>query len=146
MKVAVVHELGHPLVVDERSTPIPGAGQVLVKLEASGLCHTDIHAAHGDWPVKPEPPFVPGHEGVGIVHAHGPGVADAVLGTRVGGAVVAHGVRTLRALRVRLGNAVPRTAEHRLHRRRVLRQLRASPMRTSSCGCPRASIRSKRHR
>ena len=83
MKVAVVHELGHPLVVDERSTPIPGAGQVLVKLEASGLCHTDIHAAHGDWPVKPEPPFVPGHEGVGIVHAHGPGVADSVLGTRV---------------------------------------------------------------
>jgi len=54
-----------------------------VRLEASGLCHTDTHAAHGDWPVKPTPPFVPGHEGVGIVEAHGPGVADSTLGTRV---------------------------------------------------------------
>jgi propanol-preferring alcohol dehydrogenase len=71
------------LLVEERRTPTPGAGQVRVRLEASGLCHTDIHAAHGDWPVKPSPPFVPGHEGVGIVEAVGPGVADSMLGTRV---------------------------------------------------------------
>ena len=48
------------------------AGQVRVKVEATGLCHTDIHAACGDWPVKPSPPFVPGHEGVGIVVELGP--------------------------------------------------------------------------
>ena len=83
MRVAVVHELGHPLVVEERPTPTPGDGQVLIRLEASGLCHTDIHAAHGDWPIEPTPQFVPGHEGVGIVEAHGPGVPESMVGTRV---------------------------------------------------------------
>jgi alcohol dehydrogenase, propanol-preferring len=52
-------------------------------MEASGLCHTDIHAANGDWPVKPNPPFIPGHEGVGIVTAVGPGVTAPQVGTRV---------------------------------------------------------------
>jgi propanol-preferring alcohol dehydrogenase len=52
-------------------------------MEASGLCHTDIHAATGDWPVKPTVPFVPGHEGVGIVTALGEGVASPAVGTRV---------------------------------------------------------------
>jgi propanol-preferring alcohol dehydrogenase len=56
---------------------------VLVRIEASGLCHTDIHAAHGDWPVKPTPPFVPGHEGVGIVEAIGEGVTHRTVGDRV---------------------------------------------------------------
>jgi alcohol dehydrogenase, propanol-preferring len=67
MKAAVVHQLGQPLRVDDIAVPDPGYGQVVVKIEASGLCHTDIHAAHGDWPIKPLPPFVPGHEGVGVV-------------------------------------------------------------------------------
>jgi propanol-preferring alcohol dehydrogenase len=57
--------------------------EVRVKVEASGLCHTDIHAAHGDWPVKPSPPFVPGHEGVGIVVELGPGVTEVAVGERV---------------------------------------------------------------
>jgi propanol-preferring alcohol dehydrogenase len=52
-------------------------------VEASGLCHTDIHAAHGDWPVKPAPPFVPGHEGIGIVRELGRGVTEVALGDRV---------------------------------------------------------------
>ncbi len=52
-------------------------------MEASGLCHTDIHAANGDWPVKPSPPFVPGHEGVGLVHAIGAGVSGLAVGQRV---------------------------------------------------------------
>jgi alcohol dehydrogenase, propanol-preferring len=56
---------------------------VLVKVEASGLCHTDIHAAHGDWPVKPSPPFIPGHEGVGIVVELAPGVSEIAMGDRV---------------------------------------------------------------
>ena len=63
--------------------PIPGHGQVLVKVETSGLCHTDIHAAHGDWPVKPVPPFIPGHEGVGLVERVGPGVTSLSEGDRV---------------------------------------------------------------
>ena len=76
MKAAVVQGFDQPLEVEERAIPRPGHGQVLVKVETSGLCHTDIHAAHGDWPVKPVPPFVPGHEGVGVVYAEGPGVKD----------------------------------------------------------------------
>ena len=73
MKAAVVRAFGEPLVIEERPDPEPGPGQVRVRVEASGLCHTDIHAAHGDWPVKPTPPFVPGHEGVGLVEALGDG-------------------------------------------------------------------------
>jgi propanol-preferring alcohol dehydrogenase len=83
MKAAVVHEFGGPLVVEEVATPVPEQGQVLVRVEASGLCHTDIHAAHGDWPVKPAPPFIPGHEGVGIVERVGPGVTRLHEGDRV---------------------------------------------------------------
>lgn len=83
MKAAVVTGFDAPLAIDERPVPEPGAGQVLVRMEACGLCHTDIHAAHGDWPIKPTPPFVPGHEGVGIVTAIGPGVTHRAVGDRV---------------------------------------------------------------
>ena len=83
MKAAVVHEFGKMLSVEEVPTPSPGPGQVLVKVEASGLCHTDIHAAGGDWPAKPKPPFIPGHEGVGIVERVGAGVTRVSEGDRV---------------------------------------------------------------
>jgi propanol-preferring alcohol dehydrogenase len=83
MKAAVVHELGEALTIEDLPKPVPGAGEVVVRVEASGLCHTDIHAAHGDWPVKPHPPFTPGHEGVGIVEAVGRGVTEVELGDRV---------------------------------------------------------------
>ena len=83
MKAAVVHSFTEPLRFEEVETPVPGEGEVLVRIEASGLCHTDIHAAHGDWPVKPTPPFVPGHEGVGIVEQLGAGVTQVALGDRV---------------------------------------------------------------
>ncbi|MBO0801871.1 MAG: alcohol dehydrogenase AdhP [Nocardiopsaceae bacterium] len=83
MKAAVVPELGAGLEIRELAVPEPGPGQVLVKIEASGLCHTDIHAAHGDWPVKPKPPFIPGHEGVGVVAATGPGTTLHKPGDRV---------------------------------------------------------------
>jgi alcohol dehydrogenase, propanol-preferring len=82
-RAAVVHELGGPLSVERVEPPALEPGQVRVRVEASGLCHTDIHAAHGDWPVKPSPPFVPGHEGVGIVVELGPGVTEVALGDRV---------------------------------------------------------------
>ncbi|MDK1474502.1 alcohol dehydrogenase AdhP [Streptomyces sp. 549] len=83
MKAAVVRSFGEPLVIEERPDPQPGPGEVRVRLEASGLCHTDIHAANGDWPVKPAPPFVPGHEGVGIVEELGDGVTHLAVGQRV---------------------------------------------------------------
>jgi alcohol dehydrogenase, propanol-preferring len=83
MKSAVVRAFGQPLAIEDRPIPEPGPGQVVIRMEASGLCHTDIHAAHGDWPVKPTPPFVPGHEGVGIVHAAGVGVTTPEVGQRV---------------------------------------------------------------
>lgn len=83
MKAAVVTSFTEPLEIQERPRPEPGPGQVLVRIEASGLCHTDIHAARGEWPVKPTPPFVPGHEGVGIVEAVGPGVTRHAVGDRV---------------------------------------------------------------
>ncbi|MFI1566501.1 zinc-dependent alcohol dehydrogenase [Streptomyces sp. NPDC020490] len=83
MKAAVVTDFGKPLEIRDLPVPEPGPGQVLVKMEASGLCHTDIHAAHGDWPIKPRPPFVPGHEGVGPVTAVGAGVSADLVGRRV---------------------------------------------------------------
>jgi propanol-preferring alcohol dehydrogenase len=73
MKAAIVHDFTKPLSIEEVPTPTPGEGQVLVRIEASGLCHPDIHAAHGDRPIKPKLPLVPGHEGVGIVEALGRG-------------------------------------------------------------------------
>ncbi|MFF3615488.1 zinc-dependent alcohol dehydrogenase [Streptomyces sp. NPDC002580] len=83
MKAAVVRAFGEPLVIEDRPDPEPGPGQVRIRVEASGLCHTDIHAAQGDWPVKPSPPFVPGHEGVGLVEALGDGVTHLTIGQRV---------------------------------------------------------------
>lgn len=84
MRAAVVHEFGQPLAIDRLPVPTPGPGQVLIKMEASGVCHTDLHAADGDWPVKPTPPFVPGHEGVGKVVELGEGVTRLAIGERVG--------------------------------------------------------------
>ena len=84
MKAAVVHEFGKPLSIEEVPIPAPGRGEVLVKIVASGVCHTDLHAAAGDWPVKPKPPFIPGHEGAGIVAAVGPGVVGLKEGDAVG--------------------------------------------------------------
>lgn len=84
MKAAVVRAFGQPLTIDEVPVPRPAAGDVLVKIEACGVCHTDLHAAEGDWPVKPNPPFIPGHEGVGFVAAVGAGVTHVKEGDRVG--------------------------------------------------------------
>lgn len=84
MKAAVVRQFRNPLVIEEMTVPTPAPGQILVKYEATGVCHTDLHAANGDWPVKPSPPFVPGHEGVGFVAAVGAGVKRVKEGDRVG--------------------------------------------------------------
>lgn len=84
MKAAVVRAFGKPLAIEEVPIPVPGPGEVLVKIMSTGVCHTDLHAADGDWPVKPTPPFIPGHEGAGIVAALGPGVTGLKEGDPVG--------------------------------------------------------------
>ena len=84
MKAAVVEQFGQALILRELDIPTPGPGQILVKTEACGVCHTDLHAAHGDWPVKPSLPFIPGHEGIGLVVAIGAGVTAVKEGDRVG--------------------------------------------------------------
>ena len=83
MRAAVVTAFTAPLEMQDLPVPEPGPGQVLVRIECTGLCHTDIHAARGDWPVTPAPPFVPGHEGIGRVEALGTGVTDRAVGDRV---------------------------------------------------------------
>jgi len=83
MKAAVVTDFHSPLEIQDLPIPEPGPGQVLVRIETSGLCHTDIHAAHGDWPVKPTPPFIPGHEGIGTIETLGAGVSARSVGERV---------------------------------------------------------------
>jgi len=84
MHAAVVEQFGKPLSLLEWDIPSPGPGQVLVKTEACGVCHTDLHAAHGDWPVKPTLPFIPGHEAIGLITAVGSGVTIVKEGERVG--------------------------------------------------------------
>ena len=84
MKAAVVHQFGKSLVIEDVPVPVPGPGEILVKVMACGVCHTDLHAADGDWPVKPSLPFVPGHEVAGIVAELGAGVTDFKLGDPVG--------------------------------------------------------------
>jgi len=84
MRAEVVEAFGKPLVAREVDIPTAGHGQILVKTEACGVCHTDLHAASGDWPLKPSLPFIPGHEAIGIVCAVGRDVTAVKEGDRVG--------------------------------------------------------------
>nr|WP_211214083.1 alcohol dehydrogenase AdhP [Salisaeta longa] len=84
MKAAVVHEFGKPLSIEDHPTPEPGPDEILVNVQASGVCHTDLHAADGDWPVKPKLPLIPGHEGVGYVAGVGRNVTVVKEGDAVG--------------------------------------------------------------
>lgn len=84
MKAAVVREFGKPLSIEELAIPDINANQILVKMIACGVCHTDLHAAHGDWPTKPTLPFIPGHEGVGTVVKVGANVSWVKKGDEVG--------------------------------------------------------------
>ena len=84
MKAAVVHQFGKPLTIEEVPIPTPKSGEILIKIIANGVCHTDLHAAQGDWPVKPKLPFIPGHEGAGIVAGVGANVTGLKEGDPVG--------------------------------------------------------------
>jgi propanol-preferring alcohol dehydrogenase len=84
MGAAIATSFGRPLVLGDVAIPAPGPGEVLVKVAACGVCHTDIHAVDGDWPVKPKLPFIPGHEAVGHVAALGQGVTEFREGDAIG--------------------------------------------------------------
>jgi propanol-preferring alcohol dehydrogenase len=84
MHAAIVEQFGKPLMFREVDIPTPGPGQILVKTEACGVCHTDLHGAKGDWPLKPNVPFIPGHEAIGRVVTLGAGVKIVKEGDRVG--------------------------------------------------------------
>ncbi|OOV87902.1 alcohol dehydrogenase AdhP [Oceanospirillum linum] len=84
MKAAVVNEFKGPLETKDIPRPEIKAKDVLVKIHACGVCHTDLHACHGDWPVKPKMPLVPGHEGVGEIVEVGSEIHHLSVGDRVG--------------------------------------------------------------
>jgi len=83
MKAAVIHSFDKPLTIEDVPKPKADSGEVVVKVETCGLCHSDIHAAHGDWPFKPKLPLIPGHEVIGIVESLGTGVKEVKEGDRV---------------------------------------------------------------
>lgn len=84
MRAAVAHNFGDALNIEEMPVKEPGDNEILVKVKASGVCHTDLHAIDGDWPVKPKLPLIPGHEGVGYVAAAGKNVTNVKEGDAVG--------------------------------------------------------------
>ena len=87
MKAAVLHELKKPFVIEEVERPRPGEGEVLIKVEASGVCHSDLHVAEGDWKQFAgitSLPLIVGHEVAGKVAEVGPGISDLKVGDRVG--------------------------------------------------------------
>jgi propanol-preferring alcohol dehydrogenase len=87
MKAALLREFAGPIVIEEVETPVPGPGDVLVKVQACGVCHSDLHLAQGDWDMLrgiTKMPLIGGHEIVGVVSSVGEGVTDLKIGDRVG--------------------------------------------------------------
>lgn len=83
MKAMVLHAIGQPLILEERPDPLPGPGEIRVRVEACAVCRTDLHVVDGDLP-NPKLPIIPGHEIVGIVDRLGDGVSSPAIGMRVG--------------------------------------------------------------
>lgn len=84
MKAAVLHKIGDKLRIEQVPVPTPGRGDVLIKVTACGVCHSDLHAIDGDWQPLPTLPLIPGHEVAGHVAALGEGVTDLTVGDAVG--------------------------------------------------------------
>jgi alcohol dehydrogenase, propanol-preferring len=87
MKAAVLREFNKPLAIEDVARPQPGAGEILIGIEACGVCHSDVHVADGDWPqfakiVKT--PLILGHEVAGVVIEKDAAVEDLKVGDRVG--------------------------------------------------------------
>ena len=84
MKAAVLHALREPLKIERLPVPEPGHGDLLIKVTACGVCHSDLHAVDGDWTPPPVLPLIPGHEVAGKVAKLGPGVTGFAVGDEVG--------------------------------------------------------------
>jgi alcohol dehydrogenase, propanol-preferring len=87
MKAVILHTFAEPLVIEEVAKPAPGSGEVLIKVAACGVCHSDLHLALGEWDLlKPitKLPLILGHEVAGTIEAVGEGVTDFAIGDRVG--------------------------------------------------------------
>ncbi len=116
-----------PLVARDTPVPVPGPGELLLRVLACGVCRTDLHVAEGDLPVH-RPGVTPGHEVVGEVVAAGPGdVAGFAVGDRAGRGLAALDRRHLPVLHARRGEPVPRLEVHRLGRGRRLRRVPDRP-------------------
>ena len=125
MRAAVLEEFGAPLVVQEVDLADPKAGEVLVRLVATGVCHTDMYTASGADP-SGYAPAVLGHEGAGVVEAIGEGVTDVAVGDHV----------------VTLFSPQCRECEHCLLAARRTCAWRSAPSRTSVT-CPTAPCGSR---
>ncbi len=84
MKAAVLHRIGDGLKIETVARPRPGPGEVLIKVTACGVCHSDLHAIEGDWTPHPALPLIPGHEVTGHVEELGAGAAEFAKGDRIG--------------------------------------------------------------
>jgi alcohol dehydrogenase, propanol-preferring len=84
MRAAIARALRKPLSIERVPVPAPGPGEVLIKVKACGVCHSDLHAVEGDWTPLPNLPLIPGHEVTGTVAACGAGVTAHPLGALVG--------------------------------------------------------------
>jgi propanol-preferring alcohol dehydrogenase len=85
MLAAVLEDFGRPLRLAEIARPTPGPGQILIRLQASGVCHSDVHVWQGEMrAAEPPSPLVLGHEGVGVVAVVGPDAGDWQVGERAG--------------------------------------------------------------
>ena len=83
MRAMVLQSTGDPLQPSEAPDPAPGAGQILVRVLACGVCRTDLHLVDGELP-DPKLPLIPGHQIVGTVERRGPGAERFSEGDRVG--------------------------------------------------------------
>lgn len=89
MKAMVLRRPNTALVMEERPLPAPAPGELRLRVEACGVCRTDLHVVDGELP-DPKLPIVPGHEIVGRVEAMGPGVSGYAIGQRVGAPWLGH--------------------------------------------------------
>ena len=84
MRAAVLRKIRTPLKIERVAVPEPGPGEILVRVVACGVCHSDLHAVDGDWTPGPVLPLIPGHEVTGHVAGFGAGVAGFKIGQAVG--------------------------------------------------------------
>lgn len=80
----VLEQKGGSVQYKKIPVPTPGSDEVLINIKYSGVCHTDLHAINGDWPLDTKMPLVGGHEGAGVVVARGELVKDVEIGDHVG--------------------------------------------------------------